>query len=160
MWRIKRICVFEHSAMTKFNCACPAIQRGQGSGLLSEGSSRLTACMSEQRRFWRDARMRRLAWTFAARIGGKYQIRLTRPICSVVDSNKQTKMLSPWQFWQSIFQHILPPRLSVMRNKFDVLSCWGPTSSADNVKWYMDIKSGRHVIRFWHTDLPVCNVWH
>ena len=26
------------------------------------------------------ARMRRLAWTFAARIGGKYQIRLTRPI--------------------------------------------------------------------------------
>ena len=25
------------------------------------------------------ARMRRLAWTFAARIGGKYQIRLTRP---------------------------------------------------------------------------------
>ena len=26
------------------------------------------------------ARMRRLAWTFAARIGDKYQIRLTRPI--------------------------------------------------------------------------------
>ena len=40
--------------MTNFNCACPAIQRGQGSGFLSEGSSRLTACMSEQRRFWRD----------------------------------------------------------------------------------------------------------
>ena len=28
------------------------------------------------------ARMRRLAWTFAARIGDKYQIRLTRPICA------------------------------------------------------------------------------
>ena len=28
------------------------------------------------------ARMRRLAWTFAARIGDKYQIRLTRPNCS------------------------------------------------------------------------------
>ena len=28
------------------------------------------------------ARMRRLAWTFAARIGDKYQIRLTRSICS------------------------------------------------------------------------------
>ena len=28
------------------------------------------------------ARMRRLAWTFAARIGDKYQIRLARPICS------------------------------------------------------------------------------
>ena len=27
---------------------------GQGSGFLSEGSSWLTACMSEQRRFWRN----------------------------------------------------------------------------------------------------------
>ena len=52
--RVKRICVFEHSVMTNFNCACPAIQRGQGSGFLSEGSNWLTACMSEQRRFWRD----------------------------------------------------------------------------------------------------------
>ena len=51
---VKRICVFEHSVMTKFNWACPAIQRGQGTGFLSEGSSWLTSCMSEQRRFWRD----------------------------------------------------------------------------------------------------------
>ena len=51
---VKRIYVFEHSVMTNFNCACPAIQRGQGSGFLSEGSSWLTVCMSEQRRFWRD----------------------------------------------------------------------------------------------------------
>ena len=51
---VKRICVFEHSVMTNFNCACPAIQRSHGSGFLSEGSSWLTACMSEQRRFWRD----------------------------------------------------------------------------------------------------------
>ena len=36
---VKRICVFEHSVMTNFNYACPAIQRGQGSGFLSEGSS-------------------------------------------------------------------------------------------------------------------------
>ena len=36
---VKRICVFEHSVMTNFNCACPAIQRGQGSGFLSESSS-------------------------------------------------------------------------------------------------------------------------
>ena len=36
---VKRICAFEHSVMTNFNCACPAIQRGQGSGFLSEGSS-------------------------------------------------------------------------------------------------------------------------
>ena len=50
----KRVCVFEHSVLTNFNCACPAIQRGHGSGFLSEGSSGHTACMSEQRRFWRD----------------------------------------------------------------------------------------------------------
>ena len=54
MSRVKRICVFEHSVITNFNCACPAIQRGQGSGFLSEGSSWFTTCMSEQRRFWRD----------------------------------------------------------------------------------------------------------
>ena len=36
---VKRVCVFEHSVMTNFNCACPAIQRRQGSGFLSEGSS-------------------------------------------------------------------------------------------------------------------------
>ena len=36
---VKRICVFKHSVMTNFNCACPAIQRGQGSGFLSKGSS-------------------------------------------------------------------------------------------------------------------------
>ena len=30
------------------------------------------------------ARMRRLAWTFAARIGYKYQIRLTRSKCKLV----------------------------------------------------------------------------
>ena len=51
---VKRICVFEHSVMTNFSCACPAIQRGQGSGFLSEGSSWFTASMIEQRRFWRD----------------------------------------------------------------------------------------------------------
>ena len=54
VWRVKRICVFEHSVMTNFSCTCPAIQRGQGSGFLSNGSSWLSACMSEQRRFWRD----------------------------------------------------------------------------------------------------------
>ena len=82
LWRVKRSCVFEHSVMTNFNCACPAIQRGLGSGFLSEGSSWLTACMSEQRMFWwdcADAHPRRLAWTFAARMSDKYQIHLTWP---------------------------------------------------------------------------------
>ena len=35
------------------------------------------------------ARMRRLAWTFAARIGDKYQIRLTRPIYFVSWLNEE-----------------------------------------------------------------------
>ena len=47
--------------MTNFNCACPAIQRGQGSGFLSGGSSGLTACMSEQEGSGETAQMRRLA---------------------------------------------------------------------------------------------------
>ena len=46
------------------------------------------------------ARMRRLAWTFAARIGDKYQIRLTRSICFIsllpCNENKNKKhSLSP-----------------------------------------------------------------
>ena len=45
---VKQICVLEHSVMTNFNCACPAIQRGQGSGFLSEGSSWYTACILKQ----------------------------------------------------------------------------------------------------------------
>ena len=39
MGHVKQICVLEHSFMTNFNCACPAIGRGQGSGFLFEGSS-------------------------------------------------------------------------------------------------------------------------
>ena len=74
-------CVFEHSVMTNFNCACPVIQRGQGCGFLSEGlkvplDSLLVWASSEGS--GETARMRRLAWTFAARSDDKYQIRLTR----------------------------------------------------------------------------------
>ena len=81
---VKRICVFEHSVMTNFNCACPANQRARDLvfclkvpldsllvGASSEGSGE-------------TARMRRLAWTFAARIGDKYQIRLTRSMWRVI----------------------------------------------------------------------------
>ena len=81
MGLVKWICVFEHSVMTNFNCACPAIQRGQGSGFLSEGSSSLLVWASSEGS-GETGRMRRLAWTFAARIGDKYQIRLTRPTWS------------------------------------------------------------------------------
>ena len=44
------------------------------------------------------ARMRRLAWTFAARIGGKYQIRLTRPNYWSLSSN----LAKPW--WGGLAQ--------------------------------------------------------
>ena len=64
---VKRICVFEHSVMTRFNCACLAIQRGQGSGFLSEGSS--WHCLYE--RATEVLARLRLAWNFAARIGDK-----------------------------------------------------------------------------------------
>ena len=68
----------------KFHLRMPSHSEGQGSGFLAEGSSWFTACICEQRRFWRDCASR-LAWTFAARIGDKYQICLTWSIyCSVL----------------------------------------------------------------------------
>ena len=42
------------------------------------------------------ARMRRLAWTFAARIGDKYQIRLTRSICRTL----QWTVFLYFRFWK------------------------------------------------------------
>ena len=71
--RIKQICVFEHSVMTNFNCACPAIQKARD----------LASCLKvplDSLLVWASsggsgetARMQRLAWTFAACIGDKYQ---------------------------------------------------------------------------------------
>ena len=79
MWRIKRIFVFEHSVMTNFNCACSAIQRDLAFCLKVPLDSLLVLASSGGS--GETAQMRRFAWTFAARIGDKYQIRLTRPIC-------------------------------------------------------------------------------
>ena len=44
------------------------------------------------------ARMSRLAWTFAARIGDKYQIRLTRSICRLPIQILRSKFLRPFFF--------------------------------------------------------------
>ena len=74
--RVKQICVFEHSVMTNFNCAYPAIQ---AFCLKVPLDSRLVWASSGGS--GKTARMRRLAWTFAARIGDKYQIHSTRPNC-------------------------------------------------------------------------------
>ena len=70
---VKRICVFKQSVMTNFNCVCPAIQRGKGSGFLSEVSLDSLLVWASSGGSGETARMRRLAWTFAARICDKYQ---------------------------------------------------------------------------------------
>ena len=45
------------------------------------------------------ARMRRLAWTFAARISDKYQIRLTRPILwrNITSTSVRPRKLNRWR---------------------------------------------------------------
>ena len=43
------------------------------------------------------ARMRRLAWTFAARIGDKYQIRLARPNCFIISQGCFVLLHDIWQ---------------------------------------------------------------
>ena len=128
---VKRICVFEHSVMTKFrgivgslyeprqanlclrafrhdkiqrNCritiwapssefvssSIPSWQISTAHAQPFRGARDLAFCLKvplDSLLVWASsegsgetARMRRLAWTFAARIGDKYQIRLARPI--------------------------------------------------------------------------------
>ena len=74
----KQICVFEHSVMTNFNCACPAIQRGLDLAFCLKVPLDSLLVWASSGGSGETARMCRLAWTFAARIGDKYQIRLTR----------------------------------------------------------------------------------
>ena len=93
MGRVKRICVFKHSVMTNFNFACPAIQRGQGSGFLSKVPLDSLLVWASSGGSGENARMRKLAWTFPARIGDKYQIRLKRPKCKT--KLEQNKCMEP-----------------------------------------------------------------
>ena len=51
--------------------------------------------MSEQRRFWRDCTDAQACLNFAARIGNKYQIRLTRSMSS---------LCIPGEFREKIFE--------------------------------------------------------
>ena len=80
MSRVKRICVFEHSVMTNFNCACPAIQRARDLAFCLKVPLDYLLIWASSEGSGETARMHRLAWTFVARIGYKYQIRLTRSI--------------------------------------------------------------------------------
>ena len=62
-----------------FNCACPAIQRGQDLAVCLKVPLDSLLVWASSDGSGETTRMRRLAWTFAARIGDKYQIRLARP---------------------------------------------------------------------------------
>ena len=76
---VNRICVFKHSVMKILTAHAQPFR----------GARDLAFCLKvplDSLLVWASsggsgetARMRRFAWTFAARIGDKYQIRLTRP---------------------------------------------------------------------------------
>ena len=75
---VKRICVFEHSSWQILTAHAQPFRGARDLAFCLKFPLDSLLVWSEQRRFWRDCAMRRLAWTFAARIGDKYQIRLTR----------------------------------------------------------------------------------
>ena len=91
MWCVKRICVFEHSVMPILTAYAQPFR----------GARDLAFCLKVPRDsllVWvrsegsgETARMRRLAWTFAARKGDEYQIRLTRP--SIPFENRKKKYM-------------------------------------------------------------------
>ena len=65
--------------MTNFNCAWPDIQRGRDLAFCLKVPLDSLLVWASSRGSGETARMRRLAWTFAARISDKYQIHYTRP---------------------------------------------------------------------------------
>ena len=77
---VKRICVFEHSVMTNFSCACPAFRGARDLAFCLKVPLDSLLVWASSEGSGETARMRRLTWTFAARIGDKYQICLTRSI--------------------------------------------------------------------------------
>ena len=81
---LRHACYFQNMSQLYFRWSCHAKSR-----ITWDASSEFgTYSICEQRRFRRAcADPRSLAWTFAARLGDKYQIRLMRPI-SYVSYNK------------------------------------------------------------------------
>ena len=77
------------------------------------------------------ARMRRLAWTFAARIGDKYQIRLTRSILQLRNAEKE------------------PITFHYMR-KCNILQ----------VHYYYNYNYPRPVVNYWRKDVHLVLVKH
>ena len=77
---VKRICVFEHSVVTSFNCACQPFRGARDLAFCLKVPLDSLVVWASREGSGETARMRRLAWTFAAPISDKYQIRLTRSI--------------------------------------------------------------------------------
>ena len=75
------------------------------------------------------ARMRRLAWTFAARIGDKYQIRLTRSILKI-----QLMLTHCWKFQTSI----ISDRIIMLLNWYTVSSM----RTTQKILWIEESVSG------------------
>ena len=80
MDRVKRICVFEHSVMTNLTAHAQPLRGSRDMAFCLKVPLDSLLVWASSGSSGETARMRRLAWTFAARIGDKYQIRLTRPI--------------------------------------------------------------------------------
>ena len=133
---VKRICVFEHSVMTNFNCACPAIQRGQGSGFCLKVPLDSLLVWAGSGGSGETARMRRLAWTFAARISDKYKIRLTRSICHLLTSIlcKEIFFFFFWTKHYSTYPQIVFKSLfSILSGRYsDISKQWYLTNANSN----------------------------
>ena len=71
------------------------------------------------------ARMRRLAWTFAARIGDKYQIRLTRSICLLLFFIKQVQFRFKVKYSDRLIHWLIVLRFYSPVNTFKVIDIVG-----------------------------------
>ena len=78
--RVKRICVFEHSVTTNFTAHARPFRGARDQAFCLKVPLDSLLVWASSGGSGETAQMRRLAWTFAARIGDKYQIHLTRPI--------------------------------------------------------------------------------
>ena len=78
--RVKRICVFEHSWWQILTAHAQPFRRARDLAFCLKVPLDSLLVWASSGGSGETARMRRLAWTFAARISDKYQIRLTRPI--------------------------------------------------------------------------------
>ena len=81
---VKRICVFEHSAWQILTAHAQPFRGTRDLAFCLKVPLDALLIWASSEGSGETARMRRLAWTFAARIGYKYQIRLTRSNCTYI----------------------------------------------------------------------------